>query len=1605
MTDVLTYHNDNARTGQTVHEEILTSANVTANHFGKLWVLPTDGKVDAQPLYAAGVSIPGKRVRNVLFVVTEHDSVYAFDADSTTIFWQVSMLGAGETPSDDRGCRYVTPEIGITATPVIDRQLGANGTMFLVAMSKDGAGNYYHRVHALDLSTGSDRVAPVVVTASYPGSGDNTQNGSVVFDPGHYKERVGLLLLGGVIYTAWSSHCGDRPYTGWIMGYDEHTLAQTTVLNITPNDNGGAIWMSGAGLAADVDNYIYFLAGNGTFDTTLTSTGFPEQGDYGNAFLKLSTAGGTLTVADYFASYQTPIQNTLDQELGAGGALVLPDMVDSQGHTNRLAVGAGKDENLYLVDRSNMGKFNATNDNAIYQKLNGALPGGIWSMPAYFNGTLYYGPVGQSIRAFPFQQARLGSFSSRTPGSFAYPGATPSVSANGPNGGIVWATENTSPAVLHAYAATNLAVELYNSDQAPGGRDQFGTGNKFITPTIASARVYVGTTTGVGVFGLLDSTTLTPLQAWRNSRFGNPSNVGAAADSANPAGDGLANLMKYALGLDAFTKANPDLWPITSLQPTNGQHFLSLTVNRATRVPDIAYNVEVSGDAKTWASGSPNTVTLADTDSQLVVRDNTPVGAAPRFIRLAVTSSLSNSGVATSSSVTNAGLVTIPDIGTATPYPSDIYVSGMTGVVTNVTVSLNELSHTYVHDVNVLLTAPGGQNALLMSHVGGTLGVTNVSLTFDDAASAGLPLDSQVVTGTYKPTADAGGVTFPTPAPAPPYGASLSALNGSAPNGVWSLYILDDSANDHGMVAGGWSVTITTQSNTAPPSISSQPTNQPLVLGGTATFAVVATGTAPLSYRWFKDGLGLVDNGRIVGSRNSVLTISSLQSSDVGDYQVVVSNTLGSVTSAVASLSPGSPPANDNFAAAQAISGNSGSVSSNNFNATKEAGEPNHAGNPGGASVWYAWTAPSTSPVTFDTALSGFDTLLAVYTGSSVSALTPIASNNDMNANSTRSRVTFTPAAGTVYMIAVDGNNGVMGNFTLRWAQATTPLPDLSIVASAVSAQITTETFASSSCAVMEGLIPAGTRTLIRFNTQTENSGTADLYFGDPANNPLFVWAPCHAHYHFNNYMSYRLRDANGNIAAIGLKVGFCILDVFRWSPSAPADAHYTCSNQGIQPGWGDLYDSTVDGQWIDITGLPAGNYTMELEANPQGIIQEANYDNNIATVPIALGDPTAPPPNDNFVNAQTLLGGFTSVTGNNQNATKEPGEPDHAGNPGGHSIWYQWTAVSTLPVTIDTIGSSFNTLLAVYTGSNLTNLSLVASNDDIGYPTNLQSQVTFNATAGVMYDIAVDGFNGATGSVVLTVDQTIQNDNFAFCTFVGGVGGAIRGSNVGATKEPGEPDHAGNSGGASIWYCWTAPINGVATFNTIGSTFNTLLAVYTGGSVSNLTLIASNDDIGPPTNLQSQVVFDAAGLTSYHIAIDGFNGATGDTVLNWSLAARTPAVVATLPHQLVPVSPAQSGQAGLSHRLLPEGEFQLAIAGGPSQRYLIEVSADLVHWRPLVATLSDPFGQAFFTDKSTHSKSRSAVSDPVCGPGQVAGGATGPRTARFYRAVPVATN
>jgi len=436
--------------------------------------------------------------------------VYAFDADSGAQLWKVSLIPAGERVSDARSCDELVPMIGITATPVIDRAAGPHGTIYVIAMTAVGTG-YHQRLHALDVTTGAELLTPTDIKPTFPAA-----SGTISFDPAQYSERAGLLLLNHTIYTAWTSHCDNKFYTGWIVAFSQSTLAQSAVLNVAPNSGGvgPAIWMAGGGLAADSASNIYLITANGAFETTLDNNGFPNMGDYGNSFLKLSTAGGGLSVADYFTVTDTVNASNQDWDLGSGGVMLLPDQTDSGGTVRHLAVGAGKDGNLYVVDRDSMGHFSASGNN-IWQQLTGLLGnlgsggsgGGVWGTPAYFNGHVYYGARGDLLRSLPLSAAKLSATASSTSTiAFPYPGTSPTVSANGTSQAIVWAHQHSSSvaANLYAFDANNLGTMLYSTAQAPNGRDQWGVGNKWVVPVVADGHVFIGTTNGVAVFGLLN---------------------------------------------------------------------------------------------------------------------------------------------------------------------------------------------------------------------------------------------------------------------------------------------------------------------------------------------------------------------------------------------------------------------------------------------------------------------------------------------------------------------------------------------------------------------------------------------------------------------------------------------------------------------------------------------------------------------------------------------------------------------------------------------------------------------------------------------------------------------------------------------------------------------------------------------------------------------------------------------------------------------------------------------------------------------------------------------------------------------------------------------
>jgi hypothetical protein len=500
-----TLHNDNLRTGQNLSETVLTPSNVSPSTFGKLFAYALDGIAHASPLYVANVNVTGQGFHNVVYVATEHDSVYAFDADglSSSPLWHVSLInpGAGITtvpPNDTGECCDIQPEIGITGTPVIDP---GTGTLYVVAKTKGvvgGTTNYVQRLHALDITSGAEKFGgPVVIQASVPGTGDGAQAGQVPFDPLRENQRPALLLSNGVVYVGFASHGDNPPYHGWVLGYNAANLQLVMTYNDTANSSAGGIWQSGAGLAADADGNIYFVTGNGTFDADINGV------DYGDSFEKISSSG---TVLDYFTPLDQATLATQDLDLGAGGVLLLPDQAGAHPH---LAVAAGKDGAIYLVDRENMGHYNPSSNQNLQSLVdifpNGTPQPGNFSFPVYFNGYVYFSPISDAIKAFQLTNGFLTTApTSQSPEVYGYPGGALALSANGDANGILWAVQSssTSVGVLRAYDATNLPNELYNSNES-GSRDTLDLAAKFSTPVIANGKVFIASYSQLTAFGLL----------------------------------------------------------------------------------------------------------------------------------------------------------------------------------------------------------------------------------------------------------------------------------------------------------------------------------------------------------------------------------------------------------------------------------------------------------------------------------------------------------------------------------------------------------------------------------------------------------------------------------------------------------------------------------------------------------------------------------------------------------------------------------------------------------------------------------------------------------------------------------------------------------------------------------------------------------------------------------------------------------------------------------------------------------------------------------------------------------------------------------------------
>jgi len=521
LRGVLTHHNDNARTGQNLEEKVLTPANVRSTTFGKLFSWPVDGSVYAEPLYVADVPIAGQ-LHNVLFVATEHNSVYALDVDDPqgAPLWHVSFIdpanGITTVPFEDEasppaytgpgpvvpgGCADVDSEIGITSTPVID---AAGGTLYVVAKTKEqinGSIAYEYRLHALDITTGSAK----------PGSGrplraavrgttaPNDGHGQVLFSALLQNQRAALLLTGNVISIAFGSYCDIYPYQGWVLAVDATTLDAVGQFNSAPNaDVGkGGIWQSGGGPVADGNGNVFVATGDGPFDA---GTG---GNDYSDSILRLNN--GALGVTDYFTPNDQQSMGETDTDLASGGPLLLPDQSVGPPH---LLLSAGKQGVFYLINRDDMGAFQVGSDSQIVQSLPGEVCGAgscpIFGAAAYFNNRVFVATAHGHLNAYSLTDGKIAPAEQST-NVYRWPGATPVISANGTSDGVAWALETNGggePAVLHAYDAANVAHEIFSSNEN-SARDNPGPAIKFGVPTVVGGKVFVGSQFQVSAFGLL----------------------------------------------------------------------------------------------------------------------------------------------------------------------------------------------------------------------------------------------------------------------------------------------------------------------------------------------------------------------------------------------------------------------------------------------------------------------------------------------------------------------------------------------------------------------------------------------------------------------------------------------------------------------------------------------------------------------------------------------------------------------------------------------------------------------------------------------------------------------------------------------------------------------------------------------------------------------------------------------------------------------------------------------------------------------------------------------------------------------------------------------
>ncbi|HXN73358.1 MAG TPA: chitobiase/beta-hexosaminidase C-terminal domain-containing protein, partial [Candidatus Acidoferrales bacterium] len=671
QTPILTQHYDTARTGQNTAETVLNPTNVNSTTFGKLFTLTVDGYVYAQPLYVPAVAIPGNGTHNVLYVATEHDSLYAFDADNGTQLWHVSFLINGATtlaPSDVGDTQDINPEIGITGTPTID---ATTNTIYVVVNTKE-AGSIIYRLHAMDITTGAEKFGgPALMTASAPGTAPDGNGSSVPFNGQWENQRPGLLLLNGFVYIGFAAHGDNGPWHGWILAYNKTTLAQSGVWCTSPNGKGNGIWQSGAGIAADASGNAYVATGNG--DDTVTTPAPPPSTtiDYGDSLVRLSLTNGVPVPTDYFTPFNQASLDSSDTDLAAGGVLVLPDQ--TTGAFPHILIQSGKQGTVYVVNRDKMTSDGShycngcSSDPEIIQSISSGA--GLWSMPAYWNGQIYLWGNGGSLEAYSLTNGMLSqSPTSKSAETNQFPGATPVVSSNGTSNGIVWAVEtdaytSSGPAILRAYNATNVSSLLYGSNLT-SGRDTLGPAVKFVVPVVTNGKVYVGTQKQVNVFGLLtdESQAAAPVFSPAAGSYG--PNVQVTITSATPG----ASIFYTTDGSTPTSGSTVYSGPLTVTASTT---FNAIAISSGliqSTVSTAAYTIQdqtsppnISPAAGTYTSAQ--SVTLSDTSATPTIyyttNGTTPTHSSTKYTTaISVTSTTTITAIASSPGLNDSPAVT-----------------------------------------------------------------------------------------------------------------------------------------------------------------------------------------------------------------------------------------------------------------------------------------------------------------------------------------------------------------------------------------------------------------------------------------------------------------------------------------------------------------------------------------------------------------------------------------------------------------------------------------------------------------------------------------------------------------------------------------------------------------------------------------------------------------------------------------------------------------------------------------------------------------------------------------------------------------------------------